>query len=62
MKLSTKNIDEITRKFRYTHKYIRKTCDCCICNKRIKSLNYAIGVINGFGGLNYYHLNCLINK
>ena len=58
MKLSPKNIEKTIRRIKSG--YIRKTVDCSYCNKRM-SKSY-IGVINGFGGFNYYHSKCLLDK
>jgi len=63
MKLSTKNIDKLTRTIERQQMGLRTDTSlrCFSCEKRIKK-NKFLATINGFGFLNYYHPNCLLTK
>ena len=61
MELSTKNIDKAIRTVKRMneglHVTIHRTCNKC--GKKVRK-NY-LGIVNGFGGLNYYHIRCVEN-
>lgn len=63
MKPTTKNIDKVIRNLRkaIASDPTKGVMRCLKCNKYIR-LDKWLAMINGFGGLNYYHDKCLFDK